>query len=71
MGRLGMIKRIQPRPVIATLLQVLGIAAVAAGTGLVATWAGVIVGGVGALLFGLAVERGGQPPAPVVPRPPA
>lgn len=63
------VRKIRPRPTIATLLQAGGIATVAFGVGLVAVWAGVIVGGVGMLLFGLAVDLGGRPPTPL--RPPA
>lgn len=43
---------------VANLLQIGGIAAVAVGAGLVFMPAGLIVAGVGAVLFGLALERG-------------
>jgi len=42
----------------ATVIQVLGVVAVAAGAGLVFPAAGVIVAGLGAVLFGIAMERG-------------
>lgn len=43
---------------VANVLQIGGIAAVAIGAGLVFMPAGLIVAGVGAVLFGLALERG-------------
>jgi hypothetical protein len=43
---------------LANVLQVGGIVAVAVGAGLIFAPAGVIVAGVGAVLFGLALERG-------------
>lgn len=42
---------------VANVLQIGGIAAVAIGAGLVFMPAGLIVAGVGAVLFGLALER--------------
>lgn len=42
---------------LANALQVAGLAAVAVGAGLVFLPAGIIVAGVGAVLFGLALER--------------
>lgn len=63
------IKKIKPRPTIATALQAGGIATIAFGVGLIDVAAGMIVGGVGMLLFGLAVEMGGRPP--LTPRPPS
>jgi len=43
---------------VANVLQVGGLIAVAVGAGLVFVPAGLIVAGVGAILFGLALERG-------------
>jgi hypothetical protein len=43
---------------VANLLQIGGIAAIAVGAGLVFVPAGLMVAGVGAVLFGLALERG-------------
>jgi hypothetical protein len=43
-----------------TILQAVGIAAIAVSAGLVFTPAGVFVAGVGVLLFGLAWERSGK-----------
>lgn len=43
---------------VANLLQIGGIAAIAVGAGLVFIPAGLIVAGAGAVLFGLALERG-------------
>lgn len=43
----------------ATVVQVLGVAAVAVGAWLVLPAAGVIVAGLGAVLFGVAMERSG------------
>lgn len=43
---------------VATILQVTGISLVSLGVGLVFPPAGVIVAGVGMVLFGLAFERG-------------
>jgi hypothetical protein len=42
---------------VATVLQICGIAAIAIGAGLVFIPAGIIAAGVGALLIGLALER--------------
>lgn len=42
----------------ASLVQVVGVVAVAAGAWLLLPAAGVIVAGVGAVLFGVALERG-------------
>jgi hypothetical protein len=42
---------------VASVLQVSGIAAIAIGAGLVYIPAGIIAAGIGALLFGLALER--------------
>lgn len=43
---------------IATVVQLLGLAAVTAGCALVAVWLGLIVGGVLAVVAGVALERG-------------
>ena len=43
---------------VATILQVTGITLVSLGIGLIFPPAGVIMAGVGAVLFGLAIERG-------------
>lgn len=42
---------------IANLLQIVGIAAIAVGAGLIFFPAGIMLAGVGAVLFGLALER--------------
>jgi ammonia channel protein AmtB len=43
---------------VATVVQLLGLIAITAGTALVAPWLGLIVGGVLAVLAGIALERG-------------
>jgi ammonia channel protein AmtB len=43
---------------IATAVQLLGLVAVTAGAALIAPWLGLIVGGVLAVLAGIALERG-------------
>jgi hypothetical protein len=48
---------------IATVLQAIGIAAVAFGVGIFSIPGGIITAGAGAVLFGLAIERGEQPAA--------
>lgn len=48
-----------PRSFVAGALQVAGIAGIATGVGMVAEWAGVIVGSVGLLLLGITAEREG------------
>ena len=45
---------------LSTILQAIGVAAVTVGLGLIYVPAGVIAGGVGVLLFGLALERSGK-----------
>jgi hypothetical protein len=40
------------------LIQLLGVAAMAVGFGLLAVWAGVALGGLGLLAFGIAAEVG-------------
>lgn len=57
------------KAVIATILEALGLLAVAGGVALVSIWAGVIVFGAGLVLFGVAMERGADPSAPAGPRP--
>lgn len=47
------------RTVIATILEAAGILAVSAGAARVAVWAGLLVLGVGLVLFGISVERPG------------
>jgi hypothetical protein len=42
---------------VATILQIVGVTAVAVGAGLVYLPLGVIVAGVGCVLFGIAIER--------------
>jgi len=44
--------------VVAAVLQVVGAAAVVAGVGILSVPAGLIVGGMLAVLFGVAIERG-------------
>lgn len=43
---------------LATGLQIAGIAVIALGVGFIFIPAGIIIAGIGALLFGLALERG-------------
>jgi ammonia channel protein AmtB len=43
---------------VATVVQLLGLIAVTAGAALIAPWLGLIVGGVLAVLAGIALERG-------------
>jgi hypothetical protein len=40
-------------------VQVLGVAVVSLGFGLLATWAGVVAGGFGLVILGVAAEMGG------------
>jgi len=48
---------VSPR-IVAGVVQIAGAAAVAVGVGMIDTAAGVIVGGVQAVVFGVALERG-------------
>lgn len=45
---------------VATIFQAAGAALIAIGVGVVFPPAGLVVAGVGVLLFGLAIERGGK-----------
>lgn len=53
------LKNLPVRRIIAVSLQVAGIAALAVGVGIEVVWGGVLVGGAGLLLLGIAAEREG------------
>jgi hypothetical protein len=49
--------------IVASLLEALGVLAVAGGVGFLAVWAGIVTLGAGLVLFGIALERGDSPPS--------
>ena len=60
MGRMGLRERLNVKAIVIAALQTVGIVTLSAGVALIFLPAGVITLGIGAVLFGVALERSGD-----------